>query len=108
MTDIPKFDPERRAFKCKWYCDRWNNWMKRICNANCRKINITWDKSDNQFQYSINEKEKIKFILSRYEKYITPENLNNYLFINEINKEIENILNIKPKSQLDIFKEELY
>ena len=108
MSELPKNNPETRSSWCKWYCDRWINWEKKICNSNCRKIWITWDKSSKEFQYSINEKDKIKYIISRYKKYITPENFNNYLFVAEINREIKNILNIKPKSQLDIFKDELY
>ncbi len=107
MTNTPRNNPEKRANWCRWYCDRWENWVKRICNINCRKL-TWWDKAGKEFRYTPDEIKKIKYIISRYKKYITPENINNYLFINEINREIENILNTPARTHLDIIKEELY
>ncbi len=106
MINTLKNNPEKRALGCKWYCDKWNQ-AKIICNINCRKLRW-WDKAEKEFRYTQEEIEKIKYIISRYEWYITPKNINNYLFVAEINKEIDNILNIPTKTKLDIFKEELY
>lgn len=108
MTNILRNNSEKRAFWCKWYCDGWKNWKKRICNANCRKLNEWGDRSEVKFQYTKEEKEKARFIVDKYRKYVKPENLNNYLFVAEINKKIENILNKPKKLQLDIFNDELY
>ena len=107
MTNIPRDNPEKRPFSCKWYCDK-SNWQRKMCNINCRKQFEWWDKSEQKFQYTKEEKEKVRFVINRYKKYVKPENLNNYLFVSEINKEIENILNRPQKTQLDIFKDELY
>jgi len=94
MNDIPNSNPERRANWCKWYCDRWENWAKKICNINCRKL-TWWDKAEKELRYTSDEIEKIKYIISRYKKYINKKNINNYLFINEINREIFELLNFK-------------